>query len=164
MEWDWDLFYQYPKEVQSIVWRRDILASRTFWAKLSPVEGAGEVVRKLNFLSRGGVDVYYISNRMGINAKLQSELALYELGADYPTVLLTSSKVPIIKSLGLTFYIDDKLETLLEIMRISGKEKWNTTESHFFLLDAPYNREGRTSDLKVVSSIRDALVEAQLWR
>lgn len=160
--WDWDTAAGYSAEVQARAWRDHILSNPKFWSSLKPLRGAVEIIHQLNRLSSEGHEVIFISNRAGVNAKRQTEISLYNLGMYYPTVILASDKVPIIRDLGITFMIDDKLETMLELVRVSEREKWLAGE--WFLLSAPYNREGRIPQLKVVSSVREALEASGLWK
>lgn len=163
--WNWDDFYKYPPDVQKRVWENRILGNKNFWKNLSPLDGAVEVLKKLNYLAKDGViDCYMLTNRMGSHAKLQTEGWLYDHGYDFPTVLLASDKVPIIKALGLNFFIDDKLETMLSLRRASREEKWDMRDKHFILQDAPWNQVGRYDDMKVSSNVKDALIAAGIWR
>lgn len=159
--WDWDTAAGYSAEVQARVWRDHILSNPKFWSSLKPLPGAVEIIHQLNKLSSEGHEVVFISNRAGVNAKRQSEISLYNLGMYYPSVILSSDKIPLIRSLGITFFLDDRLDTLLELVRVSEREKWL---GDWFLLDTPYNREGRIPQLKVVSSVKAALEAAGLWK
>ena len=152
--WDWDLLHGYLAETQRKVWS-DIRASKTFWEKLTPLSGAAEVVKRLNKLAKDGTaDVYYITNRHGLQVKAQTEKALYNLGCHYPTVLITADKVPILKALGVTMFVDDKLETIIEAHSVVNS----------FLLDSPWNKTGRPMHLDVVSSGQEALDRVGLWK
>lgn len=163
--WNWDTFYKYPFEVQKRVWNNRILGSKKFWLTLPQLEGAQEVLKKLNYLSKdGSIDCYFLTNRMGVGAKLQTEGWLYGCGYDYPTVMLASDKVPIIKALGLNFYMDDKLDTMLNLRRTANEEKWDMRDKHFILQDAAWNQVGRYDDMKVSRNVKDALLAAGIWR
>lgn len=156
--WHWDHHYGYPSEIQSRVMSRHILGSRKFWERLPSIEGAAETLRKLNFLSKDH-DVYFLTNRMGTGSKTQTEKWLYMHGFDYPTVLLASDKIPIIKALDLGFYIDDKLDTMTGLC----EQDWAKGRA-FYLQEAPWNKAGRPEELRVTPSVKGALIEAGIWR
>lgn len=114
-------------------------------------------VKRLEQLSRAGHDVYYITNRMGQQAKYQTELWLYNAGMNYPTVLMAANKLPIIESLGLDFYIDDKPETVYELAEVPGLVK------SLYMKDAGYNRAFTQLKFNRVSSVKEALHKEGLW-
>ena len=160
--WGWDTHYGYPLALQQKVYTEQIRQNPKFWELLAPITGAGTVLKRLNRLSQDGdIDCYFITNRMGVNAKTQTEWWLYRHGFNLPTVLLTADKVPIIRSLGLSVYLDDRLPTMLELIQTAEKEKW-ATETQFYLIDAPWNREGRVAGLRVVTTAQQALEEVNL--
>ena len=151
-KWDWEAHHGYPPSTITKTLKR-IGEDATFWQKLEPVEGAKGVVRDLNYLAKDGkVSCYYVTNRFGLKAKEQTNKALYELGCDYPTVLLASDKVPILKALDVVFFADDKLETATQAMTYKVP---NT-----YLIDAPWNRSGRPEGLLVAKNVREALEKA----
>lgn len=161
--WEWDLHYGYSSEVIGRALRY-VQHSRRFWEGLQPLDGAEEVLRHLNQMAKDGtVDCYFITNRSGLQAKVQTERWLLNRGLCYPTVLLASDKVPLIRSLGLTFYADDRLQTMLELVTTAEKEKW-LVSSNFYLVDTPWNQVGRIPGLKVVDTLQSALKEAGLWK
>lgn len=153
--WYWERDLGVTQEQERTVWERDILARGTnFWLKLKPIEGAGGVIRRLNELTRVGNGVYFLTNRMGDKAKLQTERWLFERGMDYPTVLLSGDKVPLIKALGIEFFIDDKPDTVQDVHEHCPGVK-------VFIKDMPYNRMVQVG--KRVQSVEDALKEVGLW-
>lgn len=162
--WYWEREAGYSKEVEKDVWENHILKNRSFWQDLEPLEWAPETVRQLNRLSVKGHNVYYITQRIGDGAKLQTERWLYELGSCYPTVCLVSNhleKSPIIRALGLNFYIDDKAETVVDVSQlvVPGENTF-----HLFVKDAPYNRvQYPAGKVKVVGSVKEALETVGLW-
>lgn len=158
--WDWDLFHGYTKDEIAATWK-SIKADTLFWQKLKPLPGVVEAMARLNAVSREH-NLYFLTNRLGVGCKQQSEKFLYNLGINYPTVMITSTKLPVIKALNISFFIDDKLETMNEVVA-DGTNNHTIGDKHFYLLDAPYNRTGRRVDLKVVSSLREALEKAGIW-
>ena len=150
--WDWDTAHGYSPAVQKVVWTQRIWANDKFWAKLDPLPGATDVLRQLNWRMKDGkIDCYFVTNRSGEKAKKQTEWWLYDKGSiDYPTVLLASDKVPILKALDVSFFADDKLETVVQA---------STYKVPTYLIDAPWNRQGRP-ELLVAKNVREALEKA----
>jgi hypothetical protein len=153
--WYWEREAGVTKEQEKQVWGEEILNPlKDFWFKLAPMEGAVEVVRRLNWLGRNGCDVYFLTHRMGDTAKTQTERWLYELGMNFPTVILAGDKAPIIKALGINIFVDDKWETINGLYTQALEEEWKGI--NIWLKDTPYNREGRGKWL-IADSVQDAL-------
>lgn len=161
--WNWDSHYGYTPEIQNLVWRRDIINNPTFWGTLRGYPLTVETVKKLNFMAKAGMEVSFLTNRMGLMVKQQTEKWLYDIGIDYPTVIIASDKIPIIRAMGLNFYVDDKLETCNDLARVAEGEDL-PVKGRVYMVDAPYNREGRHDGVRVVGSVKEALQEAGLWR
>lgn len=165
---DWPEVWYYEREKgitkddEALAWNKYILKEgTTFWESLAPMDGTLETFTQLNRLSKSGVAVYYISDRHGHRAKAQTERWCYRYGIDYPTIILTGDKVPIIRSLGLTFFIDDKPETVVEVCRVAEAENL-PVKGHVYLKDAPYNR--KTIHGIRVNSVQEALELEGLWQ
>lgn len=152
--WNWDLECGYTEEESHRAWKEHILEVPDFWTKMKPYPHAKAVVRQLNRLEKGGMGVFFITNRMGFKPRVQTEEWLYEQGMNYPAVIIASQKTPIIKSLGIEWYVDDRFETMVELHQFDKK--------HFYLLDATYNQHAPTF-LKRTMSVEDAMREANLW-
>src|SRR3990167_4806743 len=120
--WNWDSWYGYSSEIQNLVWRRDIINNPTFWGTLKPLDGAVETIKKLNFMSKAGIEVSFITHRMGLMVKTQTEKWLYDVGIDYPTVIIAEDKIPVIRAMKLNFYVDDKIETCNDLARVAEGE------------------------------------------
>lgn len=147
--WFWERDAGYTKEAESHAWKEHILKENSqFWRKLDPLPGAKQALRRFNTVTNLGVEVLFITNRMGHRAKRQTEEWLYEFGINFPTVILAADKPPVLKSLGVTHFIDDKLDTLNDCL-IAGLRR----EVNLYLKDAPYNRVGRQPGYKVVDGI-----------
>lgn len=131
--WYWDRASGVTKDQESVAWGQ-IIKSPTFWSSLAPLPGAKEVARLVNKMSRAGHEVFFITNRPGHAPKFQTEKWLYDLGVNYPTVIVAADKLPIIKALKLEFFIDDKAETIIDVANAGGVE-------FTYLRVAPYNRE-----------------------
>lgn len=159
--WNFEAPAGVPKDKMSLVWEKVIMQEgSTFWQTLPPIDKDKGVFSQLNHLSKSGHDIYFLTHRMGSQAKLQTEKFLYEQGIDYPTVLLSGNKFPLIQSLQLDVFIDDKLETINEVALEVVRYKMST---QVYLKDAPYNREGRQRGYKIVTSVIDMLNEEGLW-
>lgn len=158
--WDWDKFYGYSAD-QIAATVEAIASDKLFWRKLKPLADP-EVFARLNVLSKTN-DVYFLTNRFGINCKQQTEQALYDHGINYPTVIIARDKLPVLQAIKADFFVDDKLETMNEVIvaRNDPKGKWNPPWT--FLIDAPYNRIGRDSRSYVAPNVKDALMTAGLW-
>jgi hypothetical protein len=157
--WNWHWDAGYDKGLCAKIWV-EVVEGKGFWQNLEPLDGAEASLKQLNRLAKQGHDVYFITHRSGVKAKQQTELWLQEYGMETPTVLLTGRKLPAAISLGLEFFIDDKLETVLEM---AASYQHSVPPPHIFLKDAPYNRAGRPETLEVATSVEDALRKVGLW-
>lgn len=159
--WNYDRAAGITPEQEKTAWKT-IMEDDTFWLNLKPYPEAQVVTTQLNHLTKLGHECFFLTNRMGNRAKVQTERFLYGIGSDYPCVILVADKTPLIRLLGLNFFIDDKLDTVNEVARVAEEEKL-PVHGHTYLLAAPYNRQGRREDLKVVDSVIDALKQEDLW-
>jgi 5'(3')-deoxyribonucleotidase len=150
--WDWDTHYGYTKDQIAATWE-SIQDDSLFWQKLNPIPDR-ELFARLNVLSKSH-PMYFITNRIGKNCKQQTERFLYEQGINYPTVLIAANKKPIIEALKIDFFIDDRLETMNELLPL-GKE-------FFYLKDTTYNQKGRSVGMRIVPDVKEALEKAGLW-
>jgi len=131
--WDWEFEAGVTKEQADKVWA-EIKSSGYFWERLPACEGAPEFLSKLAAFP---ADVYFITRRMGKNAKHQTEYWLSMNGwKGIPTVILspTYNKAGLCENLGLTHFIDDKTETCENIRNLAPGTK-------IFMLSRPWNRE-----------------------
>lgn len=138
--WFWDRDAGITPEQESAAWQQ-VLKSHTFWANLAPLPGAKEAARLLNKMTKAGHEVFWITNRPGTCPKLQTEKFLYNLGINYPTVIVAADKLPIISALKLDFYCDDRAETIISV---AGATKNVNNQpvpvvEFVFLREAPYN-------------------------
>lgn len=162
--WYWEREAGYTKEDESKVWKDYILKQGIFWEDLGAMEGATEVIKQLNKLAKRGQDIYYVTHRMGEKAKYQTEKWLYGLGMDYPTVILSGDKTPLLYGLGVNFFVDDKLETLMDIcdkMHVSPKP-W-ILNGGLYLKDAPYNKGTERVGFKRAGSVKEAMIDFGVW-
>lgn len=156
--WNWELDAGYTKEQMGMVWDV-ILKNPKFWLNLEPMPEAKALIKELNKLARKGTDIYFLTHRMGVKAKFQTEEWLYGLGMHYPTVLLTGDKAPILHNLGVKFFVDDKLATMNDIHRQLGSKG-----NHYYLLNRPHNQVGREHGVRAVNSIVEALQAANVFK
>ena len=87
----------------------------------------------------GEHDIYFLTNRGGINAKRQTEVWLKEFVTHYhtPTVLLTNdvtgiNKGLLLRGLGANVFIDDKFENVQKAVEYSPS-------THVYLYNRKYN-------------------------
>lgn len=162
--WFWERDAGYSAEIEKEVWNNHILQKGSkFWQTLEPLPEARETLMMLNARQKRGDAVWFVSHRMGDRAHIQTLEWLYANGIDYPCLFFAADKVPYLRLLDATFYVDDKPETMQELMRVAVEERWQMDKKWYFLKDAPYNQKDRRLDLKVAMSAKDALVKAGLW-
>lgn len=164
-EWYWERSAGLTREQEEKVWQEILQEGSTFWQKLAPMPEAKDTITQLNHLAKTTCDVYFLTNRMGSQAKYQTEKWLYQGGMDYPTVVLVADKLPVIRALSIDFFIDDKLETIQDTARAATEDKL-PVRGHIYLKDAPYNRGQAITDVKdvrVVKTVREALELEGLW-
>lgn len=157
--WFWERDAGVTKEQESETWHHDIIQSRTFWQRLSPVPNAKPALKHLNKMTQRGDEVYFITNRMGDLAKLQTERWLYAHGVNYPTVIVTGDKVPFLRALKANFFIDDKPDTVMDVGRVAAEEKWENF--NLFLFDTPYNRvQHYPNNVQRAGTVLEAIAQA----
>ena len=142
--WNWPEHYGYDKMITQRVWMK-IKESRDFWTKLQRLPDAAILVDSMPWAIH---DVYFITDRAGVNAKQQTEIWLRErLGIMNPTVLVTPNKGLSAAALRLDVYVDDKGENVLDVEKQSPG-------THVYIIDRPYNEhfkaQRRVSGLKSV--------------
>lgn len=153
--WDWPTHYGYPKAVIDAA-RARAYADQYFWYRLPALPETETVLRNLqDLVNYDEIDLYFITHRSGVQSKRASEMWLYDKGIVSPTVLVTDDKVPVLKGLKIEWYIDDRLETIQDANQagLTG----------MYLLDRPWNREGRADGTQVAYTIQEALQESGLW-
>lgn len=158
--WNWELEGGVTPDQVKKVWSLFILQGKmNFWRNLEPLPQAKSAIQKLNMLANRGYDVYFLTNRLGEESKLQTEKWLYDLGMNYPTVVVAADKLPILRSLGVNFFIDDKPETILEVSKWLEDSK--TPSFRLYMQKAPYNVAGTYHEnVRPVSNILEALQDA----
>ncbi len=101
----------YTRKEVSRVW--DVIKKdENFWFLLPSLPGAEDFLIDLATLD---AEVYFITSRVGVNVKRQSEYWLMARGYILPTVLITPQKGDACRILSLDFYIDDKVENCKDV-------------------------------------------------
>lgn len=154
--WNWEKDWGYTAEESSKVWRI-ITKDDQFWGSLDALPMAKDAIYKLNHMAKAGDDIYFLTNRMGYKAKIQTEAWLYGLGMDYPAVLLCADKFPVLKALNINFFIDDKTDTLLDVAEKLPQIDQTQAPFYLFCRDAAYNRVPYPEAVKTVKTVMEAL-------
>lgn len=144
--WDFPQFYGGTAGEQHAA----LVASRMsidFWAKLPPLENAWDDIWELSKLAGKGHEVYFITDRKGVDVKGQTERWLRRFGYVIPTVLISANKHAVYSGLNLDVMIDDKPENLR-----------GAAVPGLFLFNNPWNRS--CEDFTRVYSVRNALSKA----
>lgn len=105
--WDYPEFYGYSTEVMHEVWKEIAQPELDFFRGLVAYPGAEKFIEELNNQD----NVYYITTRPGVCAKVQTEQWLLEHGANNPTVLISKEKQHVCRGLKVDTFLDDKAST-----------------------------------------------------
>lgn len=128
--WNWPEHYGYSDQVMKEVWRR-IKTDGNFWYSLGPLPGAEAF---LEALDTPGIEAYFITDRPGVGAQLQTAQWLNDAGYPLPSVIISrKGKGIVCNALSLDYYIDDKTENIQDVVAKSPG-------TSAYLLDYPYNR------------------------
>ena len=128
--WDYPEYYGYTRKEIDAAWGI-ILYSSSFWLTLPAYHDTPNVLARLNGW-RHTHAIYFITNRPGLSAKIQTECWLCDHGVDAPTVLISPRKDLCAVALQLDYYLDDKLDNAVGVGAVGGCRS--------FLLDRPWNR------------------------
>lgn len=164
--WDWDVT-AYGKELVKVGWEH-VGKSNDFWLSLKPSPGVGlEIGKQFNRLQRNH-DVFFMTSRSGVGVQRQTCQWLYDnLGINYPNVIVVNNyqdKWTLLENLKAKWFVDDKLETVQGWYDYCYKAGIRPSQHYFALIDAPYNRQGRTvKGMRIASNIEAALKESGLW-
>jgi uncharacterized HAD superfamily protein len=125
--WNYPESYGYTHAEVSAVWR-DIKADGYFWQGLGYYDTTHRDIQELAFAHQThGDDVYFITARPGVLAKLQTEtwLTTRKKMATHQslpaTVLISSKKGLAAQTLDLDVYVDDRWENCLEVAQTKTK-------------------------------------------
>ena len=143
--WDWPEHYGYTKAEVGAAWD-DVRRGGVFWADLKVVKGSERFVQDMPLSPDD--ELYFITNRVGLNVKHQTEEWLEgDTYVGYPTVLIAGEKGPLAKSLRLTHFIDDKGSNCADVILASP-------ETQVFLLDRNYNRSEQAGLLILAAKVK----------
>lgn len=137
--WPWIVMRQagMPEETLNAVMTRTweaISQSVAFWATLPGYPTARSDIHYLRTVIEHGWDVYFITQRMGVTAKFQTEAWLCNMGIKVPfvpTVLIVQdserTKPALAAALGLDAFIEDKAENMagMDCRRYLLSRPWN---------------------------------------
>jgi hypothetical protein len=148
---DWPQHYGVTDAQVTEAWAR-IMPDNAFWADLPPTQEFPVFKRWWNAHNHRH-DIYFITNRMGLEVKKQTELWLanhlvLESVMFSPTVLISGQKGAISKALGLDFYVDDSGGNIQSVNTLSPKTR-------AYLIDRAYNRH--IADVARVDSLTSFL-------
>ena len=114
--WDFDYFRGYTREEHRAAWNM-ILRDQYFWLSLSPIQPNCAWFRDRADKFYGEHDIYFLTNRNGVDVKQSTERWLREIVTNRytPTVLLTDDvtgedKGLILRGLRADAFIDDRFE------------------------------------------------------
>lgn len=145
--WDYPQHYGYTGDEVSAVWQ-NIKQDRNFWANLDPYKWTSDFLSRLDPETD---DLYFITNRMGVSPKQQTERWLWRnQGPLSPTVLITAMKGWTARSLDLDVYIDDRDLNVIDVRTVAPKTRT-------FILDQPWNRVASLSEFKGIERITNPL-------
>jgi uncharacterized HAD superfamily protein len=137
-----------------------IMADENFWYNEPALLGAKDLQYALD---RNGDDGYtfdpiYITSRPGNTAFSQTYDWLDYHGLLPGTVIVSSKKGDLVKTLNIDYYVDDKLENCLDVFEKTGRKP--------YLLDYPYNRHCTPDEaLKVhrISSVQEMFDDVERY-
>ena len=151
--WDYPPVFGYTNEEYKTSFSA-IKEVEEFWRWLQPEPGAEEALKRLDYLSAEH-DVFFVTNRAGKRVKQQTEEWLRDYGMQYPTVIVAADKTPFLRALKIDVFVDDRVITANDTLRIAQEEQWPTFR--MYLPDRTYNRENRADGLIVVADLNEAL-------
>ncbi len=128
-----------PEDIKK-VWAK-ITNDCRFWLKLDAYPETLEFLDELNSLP---IDLYFITNRPGIEAKWQTEQWLRLHGIRSPTVLITARKAEACNLLDIDYYIDD--------YDVNCRSVANSTVRNVitYMLARPWNRGFAGSEIDMI--------------
>jgi hypothetical protein len=135
--WDWHRQAGVTEAEDKRLWSA-IALSPSFWYQLEPDPAmTSRVWRQLRHLERSNA-IYFLTWRGGATAKQQTEGWLRCHGLACPTVLIAECKAPIVRSLGLECYIDDRPSYCMEVRE-------GSPHTRVYLRQRPYNAQNEAA-------------------
>ena len=159
--WEWPRHFGYTQEEERACWD-EVWDSRTFWQHLEVMPGEERTIHQLNALHvHDGHEIHFITHRRGRAVQYQSAWFLTNAGFRHPSVIIAGDKYPIINALKLDAYIDDRIETVNELVRAREAGALNG-DPRLYLRHALYNQEHRHPGLIVVNNVWEMLTKEGL--
>jgi hypothetical protein len=129
----------------------DIIHTSPWQGMLLPLPGAIEALERLNTLSLGGNDIYFITNRGGKLAKFWAEMWLKFHGYDTPAVLIAKEKGAVAKGLQLDVFVDDYPPNTLAVIEALGRNP----DVRVYLPRHPYNEYAWSQPFNYGTPVKD---------
>lgn len=139
--WYWTQHFGYTQSEDNACWTV-IKNDKYFWEGLPSLPGVGAFLR-CKALYSGEHEIYFVTNRLGIDPKGQTERWLQRaLMLNNPTVLVSEEKGAACKALHLDCYIDDKKENVIDAF-VNGRwvEKGGAKQTRVYRLKRAYNAD-----------------------
>lgn len=152
--WDFDPKIISPKLVDK-VWQEIKKLESTFWLQVDSLQSQA-VYDHIASVCRQR-DVYFVTSRPGVWAKPHTEAWLRMRGIDRSTVIISSLKGEVARSLEADYSIEDKAGNAVMIKYWSPKTK-------SYILDWPYNRWNQDilgSQVRRVSTVEEFLTDVE---
>lgn len=126
-----------------------VKGSTYFWLSLSPMV-TPDIFKRIDRLNRYYGDVYFVTQRIGHDAREQTVTWLEQHGVFHPTVILARphTKGKLAANLGAAYSIEDRLENAADIGRHGVAS---------YLLDRPYNRGAAAGNVVRITSVAQYL-------
>lgn len=128
--WNYPQALGYSEAQVSAVWE-NIKRDPMFWAKLPAYAHTDDFLHALCDQTWNEHDVYFVTSRLGLRSKLQTEDWLDAHFYPFATVLISSKKGASALALDLEIYIDDKTENCEDVKQFSNAD--------VFMLARPWN-------------------------
>lgn len=118
--WSYEKHYGYTEAEVHRAWEV-IMADAGFWERLNPYDYTPALLNRVEDIAREQrAEVYFITSRPGVEVKDQTERWLLRHGYgdwEHPTVLIArGAKGPLAYSLGLTHFVDDRIENIESVL------------------------------------------------
>ena len=121
-----------------------------WWTRLEPLISQ-QLFRDINYLQVLN-QVFFCTNRFGINPQQQTKYWLIVHGIVNPAVILSKRKDLVAEALNIDYSIEDNVE---KANNICGMASLQSRKS--YLLDRPYNRKDRIESLRIVKTVEEFL-------
>jgi 5'(3')-deoxyribonucleotidase len=147
----WERAAGLTPEEEACAWRVINSSKSGFWEHLSEYPETRRAVQELRDMRLAGDDLYFITVRPSLTAKLQTERWLMAKGLISPSVLIASGgKGLLAAGLHLDAFIDDKPEFCDEVLIARPL-------AAVYMVTRPYNREHKNPGVIRVKDVVEAL-------